>query len=89
MDYFGRQISRQSASKIAVKFQSFWVNGLLWKQTGSGCGNMKSSVSILLGQWITLEAATTKTLIFRDIVSILLGQWITLEAQSFDGFSRC
>ena len=37
-------------------------------------------VSILLGQWITLEGQKTMLLKSISNVSILLGQWITLEA---------
>ena len=40
-----------------LKFQSFWVNGLLWKKCWE-CRSMTWwAVSILLGQWITLEEA--------------------------------
>ena len=37
------------------------------------------SVSILLGQWITLEGGGMPTMLYAIVVSILLGQWITLE----------
>ena len=36
-------------------FQSFWVNGLLWKQKSDWVAKFWFKVSILLGQWITLE----------------------------------
>ena len=38
------------------EFQSFWVNGLLWKIHNLPLENIQFMVSILLGQWITLEA---------------------------------
>ena len=37
------------------RFQSFWVNGLLWKSSVQRIGQLSNKVSILLGQWITLE----------------------------------
>ena len=39
----------------ARRFQSFWVNGLLWKKVGALVHIWQLPVSILLGQWITLE----------------------------------
>ena len=40
---------------IILRFQSFWVNGLLWKMTDFYRVTKIKTVSILLGQWITLE----------------------------------
>ena len=55
MDYFGRA-KVGTEEWVDATFQSFWVNGLLWK--GLPClreSVTPESVSILLGQWITLE----------------------------------
>ena len=38
-----------------ISFQSFWVNGLLWKHCLRCKYENELEVSILLGQWITLE----------------------------------
>ena len=54
MDYFGSETT-QHELEIAAMFQSFWVNGLLWKVTIRTATEGAGSVSILLGQWITLE----------------------------------
>ena len=80
MDYFGRYLITYSDWHLD-EFQSFWVNGLLWKNAflagppgrkrsfnpsgsmdyfgsarGRGGWRQKAHlVSILLGQWITLE----------------------------------
>ena len=54
MDYFGSfSVMPSTASKN--QFQSFWVNGLLWKTNWTIEAHRSSWVSILLGQWITLE----------------------------------
>ena len=56
MDYFGRSPS-VGRCRALNWFQSFWVNGLLWKVSPNKCRIEKLIfVSILLGQWITLEA---------------------------------
>ena len=54
MDYFGSGGFKPPVMP-AIKFQSFWVNGLLWKNTFDCIVALSSLVSILLGQWITLE----------------------------------
>ena len=54
MDYFGRAI-RRVRKKANTQFQSFWVNGLLWKSASPFQLRNLFNVSILLGQWITLE----------------------------------
>ena len=54
MDYFGRK-GRQILLKFQDLFQSFWVNGLLWKGRWFESSRVFIIVSILLGQWITLE----------------------------------
>ena len=43
------------SQKNRYGFQSFWVNGLLWKDFRRFSEGRKNGVSILLGQWITLE----------------------------------
>ena len=78
MDYFG-SLRCLVGRTIVSRFQSFWVNGLLWKAQWCSYQYQKNTVSILLGQWITLEAKYRKLLPGRSTVSILLGQWITLE----------
>ena len=55
MDYFGRQVGFESRRGSQTKFQSFWVNGLLWKSQNYRGVRREIEVSILLGQWITLE----------------------------------
>ena len=42
---------------------------------------LRVPVSILLGQWITLEERVLCDELTQHYVSILLGQWITLEAR--------
>ena len=55
MDYFGSR--KEGVTTIVLNpFQSFWVNGLLWKGYSKSSKSSKRQVSILLGQWITLEA---------------------------------
>ena len=54
MDYFGR-FANPVKPGSRILFQSFWVNGLLWKLFSVTSYNRLHSVSILLGQWITLE----------------------------------
>ena len=60
MDYFGstKETAWVSANDV---FQSFWVNGLLWKRRRATGFFRVSSVSILLGQWITLEVHSMPT----------------------------
>ena len=54
MDYFGStKVGKVFTSQFL--FQSFWVNGLLWKVDFPSGATSRRKVSILLGQWITLE----------------------------------
>ena len=79
MDYFGR-IAAPNAPIYTAKFQSFWVNGLLWKVP-----KLKKTLERLcLFQSFWVNGLLWKKLIFWVMlelqnVSILLGQWITLE----------
>ena len=54
MDYFGR-FTPLGRRELPYVFQSFWVNGLLWKRRRGENLRARAKVSILLGQWITLE----------------------------------
>ena len=70
-------------------FQSFWFNGLLWKNVRYIVEVAGPVVSILLGQWITLEVVAPFLLhSYMYHVSILLGQWITLEDPFYGRISR-
>ena len=79
MDYFGRTTSERKMS-IRFVFQSFWVNGLLWK-----LAFVVSFIVIFLSFNPSGSMDYFGRLGFLDIhfanlvVSILLGQWITLE----------
>ena len=78
MDYFG-SFFEEFPFFSSLLFQSFWVNGLLWKNTREIAKTFWFLVSILLGQWITLEEDRERPHANEAKVSILLGQWITLE----------
>ena len=54
MDYFGSP-ENEDVLLLIASFQSFWVNGLLWKTIAILALSPPIVVSILLGQWITLE----------------------------------
>ena len=78
----------QSCYFFFFLFQSFWVNGLLWKGVGSIFGWLGKRfqsfwVNGLLWKIFLLQ------LLFVDVsVSILLGQWITLEDIESRKFGR-
>ena len=78
MDYSGRK-AVYLRHKEQFMFQSFCINGLLWKWTSGLRKIWASTVSILLYQWITLEEGVKSNGFCSGKVSILLYQWITLE----------
>ena len=86
MDYSGRS-SFFTGGSSSLEFQSFCINGLLWKRNNQRAGLSMAYVSILLYQWITLEEPIRYAqAVGIHCVSILLYQWITLEV--FETFLR-